>query len=446
MKTQIYSTKKYQNIIFCNSPCVVTMENWNEESQKDLLSHKSLQIKKNVDVVICNGVFVEIGEQLLKKYEHLPQLQIIDAQNLVLMPGLIDCHTHSIFAGSRASETILKSQGLSYEEIAHKGGGIISTVKATRACTKKELTHLYKINAQQALSRGVVLLETKTGYGLNVVEEKKLLEALYDAYLEEQDYELPCLAPTYLGPHAESPEFRGLDNYLQSLVEDLPNIALMGENAVKKGVALPLAADIFLERNYFTKEHAGLWLGGALQHGLDIHIHADEFSRSGGAEIATELARRVEQTSNKRRLKGRVLSIDHCQYSTESDLIRLAALGVSAVVLPATSFFSKIPYIDSKRMRSAEIRVAIASDFNPGSAPMNNLWFSCYLALSQCGFSLAEIYAGVTINAAFALGVENRFGSIEQGKHATLVAFAGNSPEDFFNSPMGDHVRVVVCG
>ena len=444
MTTQVYSTKKYENIIFCNSPCVVTMQNWNEECQSDLLSQKALQIQKNVDVVICNGVFAEIGEKLLKKYEHLPQLQVIDAQNLVLMPGLIDSHTHSIFAGSRSNETILQSQGLTYEEIAKKGGGIISTVKATRACSKKELTEKFRINAQQALHRGVVVLETKTGYGLNIKEEKKILEAMYDAYLDDTNHELPILAPTYLGPHAESPDFRGLDNYLQSLVEDLPNIALIGENATKKGLALPLAADIFLERNYFTKEHAEIWLGACLQHGLDIHIHADEFSRSGGAELAAELARRLEQTSTKRRTKGRVLSIDHCQYSTESDLIRLASLGVSAVVLPATSFFSKIPFIESKRMRSSEIRAAIASDFNPGSAPINNLWFSCYLALSQCGFSLAEIYAGVTVNAAFALGVENKYGSIEVGRPATLVGFTGNSPEDFFNSPIGDHVRYVV--
>lgn len=121
MASKILSTKKYENIIFCCSPCVVTMQNWNEESQQNLLTHKPLQIRKNIDVVISNGMFVELGEDLLKKYEHLPQLQIVDAKNMVLMPGLIDCHTHSIFAGSRSNETILKSQGLSYEEIAQKG-------------------------------------------------------------------------------------------------------------------------------------------------------------------------------------------------------------------------------------------------------------------------------------------------------------------------------------
>ncbi len=444
MHTKIFSTKKFENLIFLNSPCVVTMQNWDEESQSNLLSQKPLKIQNNVDVVISKGLFTEIGANLLQKYEHLQNLQIIDAKNLVLMPGLIDCHTHSIFSGSRSSETILKSQGMDYEEIAHKGGGIASTMKATRACPQNELVEKFKRNAQQALARGVVLLEVKTGYGLNATEEKRILEALYSAYSENKNHELPILAPTYLGPHAPSPEYRGLDNYIQSLVEDLHNIALLGENAVKQKIALPLAADIYLDRNYFTKEHAELWLGAALQHGLDIHIHTDEFSRSGGAELAIELSRRLEQTHTKRREKGRVLSVDHCQYSTESDLRRLSQLGVSAVVLPATSFFTQIPYVDAKKLRASEIRVAIASDFNPGTAPMNNLWFSCYLALSQCGFSLAEIYAGVTINAAYALGVENKFGSIEEGKAATLVAFEGGSPEDFFSSPIGDHVRYVV--
>ena len=426
MTTKIYSTKKYENIILCNSPCVITLENWGEDSQSQINTLKPLQIKKGIDVFICNGVVKELGEKLFAKYESLPQLEMIDARNLVLMPGLVDCHTHSIFAGSRSNETILKSQGLSYEEIAHKGGGILSTVKSTRACSKEELTNKFKRHAQQSLNRGVVLLESKTGYGLNVKEEKKLLEAMYDAYLEKDHSYLPKLSPTYLAPHAQSPDFHSLDSYLQTLLEDLPNIARLGEEAAKKGIALPLAADIFLERNYFTKEHAEIWLGACLQHGLDVHIHADEFSRSGGAELASELARRLEQTVSKRRKKGRVLSIDHGQYATESDLIKLSSLGVCAVALPSTSFFSSLSYIEAKKLRSSEIRVAIASDFNPGSAPMNNIWFSSYLALSQCGFSLAEIIAGVTINGAFALGADKDYGSIEPGKKATLVAFEGN--------------------
>jgi imidazolonepropionase len=443
MAAKIWSTKKNKKILFRNSPCVVTMQGWNDLDNNSM-TQKDMTIFKNCDVLIVDGIFHSIGEKLHEKIENISEFEIIDASHLVLMPGLIDCHNHPIFAGSRARETVLKSQGMSYEEIAAKNGGIAATMKATRAVSKEKLTQIYKSNAKDALAKGVVLLEAKTGYGLNPIEERKMLEALYDAHSDDDSYELPTLSPTYLGPHAASPEYRGLDNYIQALVEDLPNIAALGEEAVKKGIALSLAADIFLERNYFTKEQSERWLGAALQHGLDIHIHSDEFSRSGGAELAAELARRVEQTSTKRRQKGRVLTVDHCQYSTESDLGRLAALGVIAVALPATSFFSRIPYVDAKRWRASGVRVAIASDFNPGSSIANNIWFACYLALSHCTFSLPEVYAGVTVNAALALGAEDSFGTIEVGKKASLVAFEGNSIEDFFSSPMGDHVRHVV--
>ena len=444
MAAKIWYTKQNKNIIFRNSPCVVTFKDW-RQLEHNISTHKDMSILKNCDVVITNGVFQAVGEDEYKKVQNINEYQVIDASHLVLMPGLIDCHTHPIFAGSRANETVLKSQGMTYEEIAAKNvGGIAATVKATREVSKETLSEIYQMHAKDALARGVVLLEAKTGYGLNPQEERKLLEAIYLAYSGANAYELPAVAPTYLGPHAASPEYRGLDNYLQALIEDLPNIAALGEEAFKKGFTLPLAADIFLERNYFTKEQAERWLGAALQHGLDIHIHSDEFSRGGGAELAAELARRIEQTATQRRIKGRVLTVDHCQYSTESDLGRLSALGVVAVALPCTSFFSRIPYVDAKKWRSSGVRIAIASDFNPGSAIMNNLWFACYLALSHCTFSLPEVYAGVTINAALAIGAEENYGSIENGKKASLVAFEGKTAEDFFTSPIGDHVRHVV--
>ncbi len=443
MAAKIWSTKKHKKILFKNSPCVVTLKDW-DSLENDSLSQKGLSVIKNCDVLINDGIISDIGEDLLNKNDNLGEIEVVDSSKYVIIPGLIDCHSHPIFAGSRANETVLKSQGMTYEEISAKGGGIVATMKATRKVTTQELSELYKLNAIDSLARGIVILEAKTGYGLNPVQERKMLEALYEAHSGKDANELPLLCPTYLGPHAASPEYRGLDNYIQALVEDLPNIAALGEEAVKKGISFPLAADIFLERNYFTKEQSERWLGAALQHGLDVHIHSDEFSRSGGAELAAELARRLEQTASKRRQRGRVLTVDHCQYSTESDLGRLALLGVGAVALPTTSFFSKIPYVDAKRFRASGIKVAIGSDFNPGSSPMNNIWFSSYLALSQCGFSLAEVIAGVTINAAFALGLERIYGSLEIGKKAALVAFDGNCVEDFYSSLLGDHVRHVV--
>lgn len=443
MDTKIFSLQKNPNLIFTNSPCVITMQNCGND--KNITPAKRLGVQTQCDVVIENGVFREVAPNISKKYAHLPDLQVIDASKMVLMPGLIDCHTHSVYAGTRANETVMKAQGVSYEEIAAKGGGISSTVKHTRAASQEELSETFRMNARRSLERGVVLLESKTGYGLNPVEERKLLSAMYDAYKGgDHATELPFLAPTYLGPHASSPDYRGLDNYIQALIEDLPNVAALSEAALRRGIALPICADIFLERNYFSKEQSELWLSAALQHGFDLHIHSDEFSRGGGAELAAELAQRAEQTATKRRKKGRVLTVDHCQYSTESDFVRLAALGVTAVALPATSFFSRIPYVDAKKWRASGVRIAIGSDFNPGSAPANSIWFSCYLALTYCGFSLDEVYAGVTCHAAYALGAEDKFGKIEVGRPASLVGFLGKNPEDFFASPLGDHVQVVV--
>lgn len=445
MTTKIFCSTENRHICFQNSPCVVTMQDWDDERSIDTMSKKGLSIKKGVDVVIIDGIVVDIDENIIFKYQHLSDLQVIDAKNLVLMPGLIDCHTHSVFAGSRANEIVMKSQGMSLDDIAEVGGGILATMTATRVASRQTLSCLFKNHAKHSLEMGVVLMEAKTGYGLNPEEERKLLESIYQAYSDEKDHHLlPMVAPTYFGLHAQSPDYRGLDNYLQVLIEDLPNIVSLANTFHKNKMILPLGVDIFLDRNHFSKEQAEKWLGASLQHGLDIHIHADVSSRSGGAELACELARRVEQTETKRRSKGRMLSIDHCQYSTESDLMRLAALGVVAVTLPSTGFFTGTPFVDAKRFRSSGIRSAIASNFNPGTSPANNIWFACYLALSQCGFSLSEVYAAVTVNAAHALGVENTFGKIECGKKASIVAFEGTAAEDFFSSPLGEHVRYVV--
>jgi imidazolonepropionase len=156
------------------------------------------------------------------------------------------------------------------------------------------------------------------------------------------------------------------------------------------------------------------------------------------------LARKMEQKEVRPARSGRVLSVSHCQYSTESDLSKLASMGVAAIALPSTSFFSNIPYVEGKKWRSSGVRIAIGSDFNPGSSPLNNLWFAAYLALTRCGFSLSEVLAGVTFNAAYALGAENDYGCLKLDGRADLIAFEGKDPEDFFASPVGDHLRYVV--
>lgn len=438
--TKVKLTGKNETVVFRNAACILTFD-FDASGVFDSTSTLVLGQKKQEDLVIVDGVIEAIGKNCAEKYKNSAHYTEIDATHLTVMPGLVDAHTHPIFGGSRAQETVMKSQGMSYEEIAARGGGIVSSMKATRESSNAELTEAYIQNAKTALERGVVLLEAKTGYGLSPEHELRMLECMYAAY--RGDAVLPNIAPTLLGPHAASPEHHGLDSYIQALIDFLPQFSAMNI-AQERGFGLPLAVDAFIERNYFTAEQGERWLAASLQHGLDVHIHADEFSRSGGAEVAALLAKSREQSQFSRDKKGRVLSIDHCQYATESDLGKLCSLGVAAVALPATSFFSNIAFVEAPRFRASGIRVAIASDFNPGSAPMNNLWFSAYLALTRCGFSLSEVLLGVTRNAAFALGAENDFGVLALGRKGRVVAFRGKSPEEFFSSPIGDHVEHVV--
>ena len=438
-----------KTLVFKDASCVLTME-CADARQHESSSPVLLGAKKNVDVVIVDGKIAEICSSAAQKYTQNGSTQIIDARGLVLMPGLIDCHAHPIFAGSRAEETVLKSQGMTYEEIAARGGGIARSMRATREASSEALSAGFLRNSQTALSRGVVLLEAKTGYGLNPTEELRLLECMYTAIAANEQaahgQPLPKIAPTMLAPHAASPEFHGLDAYIQALVDFLPQYVSCARAAEGKLQVLPLAVDVFVERNYFSREQGEKWLGAALQYGLDVHIHADEFSRSGGSQVAIALAERLEQTAERKRQRGRVLSVDHCQYSTESDLALLQRMGVTPVVLPCTSFMSNISYVEAKRWRSGGIRPAIASDFNPGSSPVNNLWFAAFLALTRCGFALPEVISGVTTQAAKALGAELEYGTLSVGRPAHLVAFEGDRPEDFFASPLGDHVRHVVLG
>lgn len=437
---EILSASGNERIVIRNAT-VLTMD-CDNPTEVESTSQVLLGAQKECDVVIEAGVVKAIGANA---GANITGARVIQGRGCVVMPGLIDSHTHPIFAGSRANETVLKAQGLSYEEVAARGGGIVVSMRATRAASPAELKNSYMHRARQAVARGVVAWEAKTGYGLNVEQEIRLLEMLYESHAEGQEKNLlPLMAPTLLGPHAASPELHGLDNYIQALIDAIPQFAMLAQKYSNSKSVLPLAVDIFLERNYFSREQADRWLSAALQHGLDVHIHADEFSRSGGCETAIALAHRLEQSHQRKRSKGRVLSVDHLQYATDGDLVKLQSLGVMPVVLPLTSFFSNIAYVEGRKLRSAGVRAAIASDFNPGSAPLNSLWFAGFLALVKGGFAVPEVLTGVTTHAAYAMGLENSHGVLKVGRRASLIMFEGNVAEDFFASPMGDHLKLVM--
>ena len=427
---KIHFIGKEETLLVEGASCIMTMK----ETQD------SFEVLENFDILIEGG---KVKEVLPHGQVSMRPERIINARGMTLMPGLIDSHHHPVFAGNRGKETVQKAQGLSYEEIAEQGGGIQKSMKETRAASEEELSQNFSNHMTNALNRGVVLCEAKTGYGLNVEEELKQLRIIYKTCAENN--KLPHIAPTFLGPHAASPEYPSLSEYIDTLIDALPQIVDISQSNQKPDCRLaPLAADIFIERGYFQKEHGDKWLSECLQHGLNIHIHADEFSRSGGAELAYNLAARIGQKDNPNLEKGKILSIDHGQYTSETDLIYLAQNHISLCVLPITSFFSKIPFLEAKKLRPSGIKVAIATDHNPGSAPINNLWFAGFLALTRGGFHMHEVLKGVTSYAALALGMENSFGTIEEGKPAHILAYHGNGPEDFFESPLGDHMEFVI--
>jgi imidazolonepropionase len=437
---ELISAKDHERLVIRNA-LVLTM-NCDNSTEVDSTSPVLLGAQKECDIVVEGGIVKAIAPNAAA---NVTGARVIQGRGCVVMPGLIDSHTHPVFAGSRATETVLKAQGLSYEEVAARGGGIVVSMRATRAASSNELKSSYIQRAKQALARGVVAWEAKTGYGLNVEQELRLLECLFEAHRDEQGQGLlPFMAPTLLGPHAASPELHGLDNYIQALIDALPQFSSLAQKYSNLEKVKTLAVDVFLERNYFTREQADRWLSAALQHGMDVHVHADEFSRSGGCEAAIALAQKLEQTSSRTRVRGRVLSVDHLQYATDNDLLKLQTLGVMPVVLPLTSFFSNIPYVEGRKLRSVGVRAAIASDFNPGTAPMNSLWFAGFLALVKGGFAVPEVLTGITRNAAMAMGIEKSHGVLQVGLPAQMIMFEGTCPEDFFATPTGDHLKAVI--
>jgi imidazolonepropionase len=309
-----------------------------------------------------------------------------------IVPGFVDCHNHLIFAGNRADEFAKRCAGATYEEIASQGGGILKTVRATRQASEAELLALGIERVKEAYRHGVRALEIKSGYGLSLEAEIKCLRV---AGLLKKKFPEINFTTTFLGAHAFPPveECSRADYIDQILREMLPLIA-------KKKLAD--ACDIFIDRGYFSLKEGMEILGKARSLGLKIKIHGDELVNTESAEFAV-------------RLKAQ--SVDHLLQVSEKGI---TALGSSretvAVLLPGTAFYLKAAYAPARALIDAGACVAIATDFNPGSCMSNNLSVMMTLAALYMKMSRAEIFAAVTYNAAKALGIENRYGSIAVGK------------------------------
>lgn len=344
-------------------------------------------------------------EKDLPKDFKLKTQKTIDCKNKWILPGFVDCHTHLVWAGSRSNEFEMRLYGESYEEISNKGGGIFSTVKATRNASKEDLFTLASKRVNAFLNQGITTLEIKSGYGLDLETELKLLEVIH-----QLDETFPLhIEATFLGAHALPPEFaNNPDSYIDLVTQTmLPAVKVQG---------IASAVDVFCERMAFTLYQTKRVFQTAADLGFKIKLHAEQFSDSNGAALAAEF---------------NALSCDHLEYLSLSGAKRMAQHHVAAVLLPGAFFFLKETQKPPVNIfRNLNIPMAVSTDLNPGSSPVHSMTLILNLACMLFGLTCEEALLGATINGARALGLEQFKGSIEEGKDADLVVWNIDTPAD----------------
>ncbi|MGM0587450.1 MAG: imidazolonepropionase [Bacteroidota bacterium] len=327
---------------------------------------------------------------------------VYDARQQMVIPGLVDCHTHLAFGGWRPDEFAMRVQGKSYLEIAKAGGGIRSTVKHTRAASEQELFDKAQSLAHEMIKLGVTTIECKSGYGLSVEDELKTL-GVYRRLNEA----LPItIVPTFLGAHTIPPEFDDRrEAYIDLVINEmLPAVAEEG---------LAEFCDIFVEDSAFSVDEARRIYKRGKELGLTPKVHADQLTSCGGAELAAEVG---------------AASADHLEQISEEGIAAMAEAGVVGVNLPLASLYTQQPFLNTRKLVQAGVDVAIATDFNPGSAPSYDLPLAMMLTCNTGGLTPAEVLKGVTINAAKAIQREDTLGSIEVGKRADLAVIDTPDP------------------
>ena len=336
--------------------------------------------------VLCeNGRIAATGR--MRDLQPLPgDVQELDGSGRCAVPGLVDCHTHACFAGDRVGEFALRARGASYEELHAAGGGILSTVQATRSAGEAGLRAAVRTHREWMLRAGTTTFESKSGYGLDRETELASLRAIA----------AEGGIPTWLGAHAVPPEFADADAYVDFLLADvLPEAARLAE-----------AADVFVEEGAFEIEQARRYLEGCRAAGLALRIHADQFTERGAVPLAVELGAR---------------SVDHLEATGPEGIGTLAASGVVAVLLPVSALFLTRPMPPGRALVDAGAAVALATDFNPGSSFCESLPIVCSLACTQLHLSPEEALSACTVNAAHVLARADRIGRVAPGFAADLV-------------------------
>ena len=321
---------------------------------------------------------------------------VVDAAGRVVLPGFVDAHTHPVFAGTRVDEFEERSKGATYQEIAARGGGIQSTVNRTRAASVDELVATGRRYAQWFLRGGTTTVEAKSGYGLSLEDELKILRAI-----KRLDHETPLrYVPTFLGAHSVPPEYRSRrDEYVSLIIDEmLPQVARE---------KLAEFCDVFCEEKVFTTDESWKILSAARCHGLGLRMHADQLSLSGGAKLAAELG---------------TVTADHLEHTDAEGIAELKRAGVQPVLLPGSVYaLGSSRYPAAREMIDAGLAVVLATDFNPGSSPTPSMTMILSLGATHMKMTPAEAITAATINAAYSLNRGDQLGSLEPGKIADFV-------------------------
>jgi imidazolonepropionase len=357
---------------------------------------KHLPCLENAWLAIDNGLIADYGSM-----EDFPgitdwkDLEVIDCAGKLVMPGFVDSHTHIVYAGNREQEFVDRINGLSYEEIAKRGGGILNSAKKLRETSEDELFEQSKVRLLEIISQGTVAVEIKSGYGLNTESEIKILRVIKRL----KDLNLIQIKATFLGAHAVPLEFKdNKEGYINLIVNEMiPAVA---------SEKLAEYIDGFCENGYFTAEETKRILLAGQKHGLKARVHAEQLSHSNGIKTAVEC---------------NAVSVDHLEYCSDNDIKLLLESDTIPTILPGAAFFLNLPLPPARKMIDAGLPIAFASDYNPGSSPSGNMKLMMSLACIQYKLTPEEAINAVTINTAYSLGLQNELGTITRGKRAGLI-------------------------
>ena len=355
---------------------------------------RDVGVINDADLLIEDGIIKSVG-----KTGDMPGAESFDVTGKTIVPGFVDAHTHLIFAGTREREFAMHAGGMTYSEIALKGGGILSTVSKTRESSKAHLRSQAARRIDKMLKHGTTTLEIKSGYGLDFKNEIKLLEAANE--LREES--ISEIVVTLLGAHAIPPEFiNDRDGYLELLIRELI------PNAGRKKLAK--FCDVFCDEGFFSPDEARRILTAGVESGMLPKMHADELSASGGVNLAIELE---------------AVSVDHLEHISHDEIGTLAGSETVGVILPAVAAYLRGTPAPAREMIDSGCAVALATDLNPGTSMVDNMQTAMFFAISMNRLTVEEALNAATINAAAALGISDRLGSIEIGKQADLLIVDG---------------------